>query len=116
MAISQGLASSDTSLLASFLQVLVMSEGDKWLISSSHKIALAIRSGPAGKPVESAEKLVDKWVSRELKKSQVAAVGEYTGNAVADLVVLGLWSVVTDAVKGEVIPLYFFARDDRVTK
>lgn len=93
-----------------------MSEGDKWLISSTHKISLALRTGPSGKPVSSAEILVDKWVSRELKKSQIAAVSEYTANAVGDLILLGLWSVVTDTVVGDPLPLYFFARDNRMTQ
>ncbi|ORY89381.1 hypothetical protein BCR35DRAFT_300542 [Leucosporidium creatinivorum] len=117
IAISHGLATRDNSLLASFLQVIIMSDGDRWILDSTHKVALALRSGPGGKPVESAGKIVEKWMGRELKASEIASVGEYVANATGDLVLLGLWSIVTDKVlDGEPIPLYFFARDDRITK
>jgi hypothetical protein len=116
IAISQGLVLQDTVLLASYLQTIVMSEGDKWIRKASHQEALALRAGPSGKPVEAAEKMLAKWMSRELKKSQIAAVQEYISNATGDLVLMGLWSVVTDAVKGEELPVYYFARDDRISK
>lgn len=117
LAISHGLATSDTSLLASFIQVSIMSEGDKWLLTSSHSIALALRAGPKGRPVHAAATAIDKYVSRELKSSQVASVDEYIANATGDLVLLGLWSVVTDKLMHAApVPLYFFARDDRTVK
>ncbi|SCV71867.1 BQ2448_4561 [Microbotryum intermedium] len=117
LAITQGLISEDTSLLASFLQVIVMSEGEKWLQKAGHDVALACRAGPPGRPVSAATTLIDKWVSRELQKTQIAAVGEYVSNSIGDLVLLGLWSIVMDILpKEEMMPLYFFARDDRMTK
>ena len=94
-----------------------MSSGDKWVISASHTVALALRAGPSGKPVATAERLVDKWVGRELKQKEIASVGEYLANLTGDLVMLGCWSVATDKVlHGEAIPLYYVARDDRVLK
>lgn len=117
IAISHGLALKDSSLLASFLQVIIMSEGDKWLADSSHKTALALRGGATSKPVESAGKLVEKWMGRELKAGEIAAVSEYVANATGDLILLGLWSIVGDKLlSAEPIPLYFFARDDRISK
>ncbi|GAA5894617.1 hypothetical protein JCM5296_002907 [Sporobolomyces johnsonii] len=117
IAITSGLDSGDTSLLASFLQVIVMTEGDRWLVASSHTLSLAFRTGPAAHPVETAKGIMHKWVSRELKARQVAAVEAYVDNAVGDLCLLGLWSIVQDQVpRAESIPLYFFARDDRIHK
>ncbi|KAK4054538.1 hypothetical protein OIV83_001032 [Microbotryomycetes sp. JL201] len=117
IAITHGLATSDTSLLSSFLQTIIMSEGDRWIQSASHTVALALRRGPQGRPVHTATSLVNKWVGRELKQQEIASVSEYLANAAGDLVLLGCWSVVTDKVlNGEPIPLYYFARDDRILK
>jgi len=120
IAVSSGLSDSahdhnSTSLLASYLQILVMSD-PAWLRAASHKVALAARGGRAGRPVAEAEGLVDKWVKRELKEKQLAAVEAYVGNAVGDLVLVGLWSVVTDSVQGGELESWFFARDDRMAK
>ncbi|GAA5822165.1 hypothetical protein JCM10212_002975 [Sporobolomyces blumeae] len=117
IAITASITGNDTSLIASFLQTIVMSEGNRWLVSSAQTLSLAFRSGPAAKPVSTAVSIMTKWVSRELQAQQVAAVGEYTANAVGDLCWLGLWSIVTDQVRDvEPVPLYFFARDDRILK
>ncbi|GAA5984101.1 hypothetical protein JCM10908_006051 [Rhodotorula pacifica] len=107
----------DTSLLSSFLQVIVMLEGTKFLQSSMATLSLALRYPQASKPVAAAQKLMLKWVSRELADRQVASVEEYIANAVGDLVLLGIWSIVQDQLPGaDSIPLYFFARDDRIQK
>ncbi|KAI5481734.1 hypothetical protein MNV49_000011 [Pseudohyphozyma bogoriensis] len=115
LAISYGIASSQTDLLASYLQVIIMSEGDKLIAESAQKVALALRTGPQGRPVGAARELLEKWVSKELKEQEVAAVGEYLNNATGDLVLMGLWFVATDEIPGEAIPTYYFARDDRIT-
>lgn len=72
-----------TDLIASLFNLIVMIEGDKWILESSHLIALALRSGPSGRPVHSAISLVEKWVGREIKKaSQIASVqGQCQENA-----------------------------------
>ncbi|KAM0791285.1 hypothetical protein ACM66B_005759 [Microbotryomycetes sp. NB124-2] len=117
IAITHGLATSDTSLLSSFLQTIIMSEGEKWIQSSSHNVALALRQGPQGRPVHTAQSLVNKWVGRELKQQEIASVSDYLANATGDLVMLGCWSWLTDKVlNGDPIPLYYFARDDRILK
>ncbi|BGP16638.1 hypothetical protein JCM10213v2_004640 [Rhodosporidiobolus nylandii] len=113
-------SSADTSLLSSFLQVLLMLEGSRFLQSSAQTISLALRSKPAvGQPVSSAQTLLLKWVSRELKERQIASVEDYLANATGDLVMLGLWEHVLDGLplgKVEAVPLYYFARDDRILK
>ncbi|GAA6050309.1 hypothetical protein JCM3770_002956 [Rhodotorula araucariae] len=107
----------DTSLLSSFLQIVVMLEGTKFLHASTQTLSLALRAPLASKPVETARRAMHKWVSRELKEKQVASVEEYLANATGDLVLLGLWSIVTNQIREtEEIPLYFFARDDRIQK
>ncbi|GJN90896.1 hypothetical protein Rhopal_003910-T1 [Rhodotorula paludigena] len=119
IAITASLSSheNDTSLLSSFLQVIVMLEGTKFLHSSTQTLSLALRTPLASKPVETARGLMLKWVSRELKERQVASVDEYLANGTGDLILLGLWSVVQDQLPAaEPVPLYFFARDDRIQK
>ena len=107
----------DTSLLSSFLQVIVMLEGNKFLQSSTATLSLALRTPQASKPVSSAHQLMLKWVSRELAAAHIASVEEYLANAVGDLVLLGIWSIVQDQIRAaESIPLYYFARDDRIQK
>lgn len=108
----------DTSLLSSFLQIIVMLEGTKFLHSATQTLSLALRTPLAAKPVATAQALMLKWVSRELRDKQVASVDEYLANGTGDLVLLGLWSVAQDQVgrEAEEVPLYFFARDDRIQK
>lgn len=110
---------SQTELLSSYLQVIIMSEGEKFVVESAQKLSFALRSGGSvGKPVESAEKLVGKFVEREVKNNMLAAVEDFIANAVGDIVLLGLWGIVTDTFPSEteVIPVHFFARDDRILK
>lgn len=107
----------DTSLLSSFLQVIVMLEGNKFLQSSTATLSLALRTPQASKPVSAAHQIMLKWVSRELAAAHIASVEEYLANAVGDLVLLGIWSIVQDQIRAaESIPLYYFARDDRIQK
>lgn len=109
-----------TDLLSSFFNLIIMLEGNKWVLESSHLIALALRSGPSGRPVHSASELVEKWIGRELKKAnQIASVQEWMANSVCDVISLGLWSVVGDrdfAAAEDPIPPWLFARDDRVSR
>jgi hypothetical protein len=50
--IDYGLQSSQSDLLASFLQTLVMSEGDIWIQEQVKLIGTALRQGPSARPVE----------------------------------------------------------------
>ncbi|KAI6034219.1 hypothetical protein BKA83DRAFT_4186706 [Pisolithus microcarpus] len=103
------------SSLPSFLQTLVMSEGDKWVRAQIHTVSIALRSGSAGKPVSTAEAAVRKFATRELSRADaIAALEDYIANATVDLLLLSTWSMALDSITGEPIPLYYFARDDRV--
>ncbi|KAG8960062.1 hypothetical protein FRC03_007107 [Tulasnella sp. 419] len=116
LAIDGSLQLHQSDLIASFLQTLVMSEGDRWLTNQIHTISLALRvpDGSEGKPVETAGDAVRSFATRELGKVQgIAALDDYVANATADLVMMAAWSIVLDSIDGEPIPNYYFARDDR---
>ncbi|KAG5734981.1 Gluconolactonase, partial [Termitomyces sp. T112] len=51
-AIDEGLSKLRTGLIASFLQTLVMCEGDRWIRDQITTLSYALRAGAAGKPVE----------------------------------------------------------------
>jgi hypothetical protein len=77
LAIDYGLQSSQTDLLASFLQTIIMSEGDKWLLNQINSIGLALRAIPEeGKPVAAAETAVRAFATKELGKSAAIAALE----------------------------------------
>jgi hypothetical protein len=77
LAIDYGLQSSQSDLLASFLQTLIMSEGDRWVWSQVTYVGLALRSTPGeGKPVETAEMAVRAFATRELGKAAAIAALE----------------------------------------
>ncbi|KIM27520.1 hypothetical protein M408DRAFT_329967 [Serendipita vermifera MAFF 305830] len=116
LAIDYGLQSSQSDLLASFLQTLIMSEGDKWVWSQIMSVGLALRSIPGeGKPVETAELAVRAFATRELgKAAAIATLEDYIANATADLLMMASWNLASQSVGGEPIPTYAFARDERV--
>jgi len=117
LAIDYGLQQSQSDLVASFLQTLIMSEGDKWVVAQVSNISLALRAGTSGKPVQTAESAVRSFATKELgKAAAIATLEDYVANATADLLLLGAWASAVDLVKGESIPTYYFARDDRVYK
>jgi len=115
LAIDFGLAKSQVDLTASFMQTLIMSEGDKWVLEHSIAVARMLSSDYSGKPVQEAEAAVRHFATRELGKAElIASLEDYVANATADLVILGAWSLVLDTIRAEPIPSYYFARDDRV--
>jgi hypothetical protein len=73
LAIDYGLAKSQSDLIASFLQTLIMSEGDKWVMAQAASVSLALRGGTAGKPVTTAQSAVRKFATKELGKAGVIA-------------------------------------------
>lgn len=73
LAIDYGLHKSQSDLIASFLQTLVMSEGDKWVRAQVSTVSLALRSGTAGKPVSTASAAVRKFATKELSKADAIA-------------------------------------------
>ncbi|KAG6918932.1 hypothetical protein DXG01_010587 [Tephrocybe rancida] len=117
LAIDYGLAKSQSDLTASFLQTLVMSEGDKWVWAQVSTISHALNAGTAGQPVKAAESAVRRFATKELGKADlIAALEDYVGNATSDLLMLAAWSNVLATIQGEMIPFYYFARDTRVYK
>ncbi|KIM68615.1 hypothetical protein SCLCIDRAFT_1208810 [Scleroderma citrinum Foug A] len=115
LAIDYGLYKSQSDLIASFLQTLVMSEGDKWVKSQISTVSLALRSGTVGKPISTAEAAVRKFATKELSKADaIAALEDYVANATIDLLLLSAWSMALESIDGQPIPFYYFARDDRV--
>ncbi|KAG2135919.1 uncharacterized protein EDB93DRAFT_1170271 [Suillus bovinus] len=115
LGIDYGLYKSQSDLVASFMQTLVMSEGEKWIRAQVSSMSLALRSGNAGKPVSTAEAAVRKFATKELSKADaIAALEDYVANATTDLLLLGAWAIALEAIEGEAIPVYYFARDDRV--
>ncbi|KAI5124842.1 hypothetical protein M0805_007276 [Coniferiporia weirii] len=117
LAIDYGLQSSQSDLIASFMQTLIMSEGEKWVSNQTHNVALALRAGTEGRPVHAAENAVRSFATKELGKADlIAALEDYISNATADLLAMAAWSCVLDTVKADPVPTYYFARDDRVFK
>lgn len=76
LAIDYGLQQSQSDLVASFLQTLIMSEGDKWVVAQAVNTGLALRAGTAGKPVQAAMSAVRSFATRELGKAAVIATLE----------------------------------------
>ncbi|KAJ8523554.1 hypothetical protein ONZ45_g64 [Pleurotus djamor] len=101
LAIDYGLAKSQSDLIASFMQTLVMT----------------LRAGTAGKPVNTASSAVRRFATKELGRADlIAALEDYVANATVDLLMLAAWSWVAETLDVEPIPTYYFARDDRVYK
>lgn len=112
VAINESLHTRQTDLISSYLQVILMTEGDAWLLKQTQLLALALRQGRHGKPVQTAQDAVRKFATNELKSiDKLASVEEYTANATIDLVLMGLWSIVCDVVGGKALPLYQYARE-----
>lgn len=129
LAIDHSISQDQTALLASYLQVLVMSEGSPFLESAIEDVAHCLKSRSEGgaDPVARARSQVMQFVTDSLrhKSDKVASVKDYIANAQGDLVLMALWRLVKLG-KGQVegdgevqdlandLPGFFFARDDRV--
>lgn len=117
LAINEGLAKSQSDLIASFMQTLIMSEGDKWVYSQASTVSRALNTGTEGKPVRVAGEAVRKFATKELGKADlIASLEDYVANATADLLMFGAWANVLQSIKGATMPSYYFARDDRAYK
>ncbi|KAJ7068185.1 hypothetical protein C8F01DRAFT_1117211 [Mycena amicta] len=117
LGIDYGLSSQASDLTASFLQTLIMSQGEPWVYGQAANIALALRAGTEGQPVKTADAAVRKFATRELGKADlIATLADYIANATADLLMLGAWSTASEILGVEQIPTHYFARDDRVYK
>ncbi|KAH9966128.1 hypothetical protein BC827DRAFT_1265183 [Russula dissimulans] len=115
VAIDYGLQSSQVDLLASFMQTLVMSEGDDWIQEQMKLVATALRQGPSACPVEIARTSVKRVATHALGKAPlIADLEDYISNATLDLLMMAAWRLALESFHGESIPTYYFARDDRV--
>ncbi|KAI0347066.1 hypothetical protein BDW22DRAFT_1351411 [Trametopsis cervina] len=115
LAIDFGLQTHQSDLIASFLQTLIMSEGDKWVSQQAVTIAGLLREGNEAKPVNNAQSTVRRFATKQLGRADaIAALEDYIANATADLVMIGAWHCALDNIEAEPIPTYYFARDDRV--
>lgn len=76
LAIDLGLAKSQSDLTASFMQTLVMSEGERWVRDQASNVSLALRAGTTGKPVETASAAVRRFTTKELGKASLIAALE----------------------------------------
>ena len=123
LAMDHSIATDQTRLLASYLQVLVMSEGTSFLLHAIADVqhALASRSSD---PVNQARTAVLQFITDGLrhKSDRVAAVRDYVDNATGDLILMAVWDLIKlptgkahESSLTEPLPLYFFARDERVT-
>lgn len=107
MAIDNALLPAQQShLLASYLQVLIMSEGDAWVHRAAHDVGLLMRSDKS-QPAAEAEDRVRRFSTRELRgvPGGVNEVEEYIANAAVDLVILAAWGVAAGQIGAEQLPV-----------
>ena len=99
-------SASAPHLLSSYLQVLIMSEGDIFLHRTINDLTLLLRD-PQSKPVEAAEKTVRSFCTKELRGVQggVGDVEEYIANATLDLCIMSAWSLAASQVDMERLPV-----------
>ncbi|KAK8850367.1 hypothetical protein IAR55_004285 [Kwoniella newhampshirensis] len=114
LAIDHSLHSSSPHLLSSYLQVLIMSEGDSFLHRAVYELTLLLRD-PHSRPVLEAETMVRRFCTKELRgvAGGVGEVEEYVANAALDLVIMAGWSLVAGQVGLDNLPTHTFARDLR---
>ncbi|KAG6825389.1 hypothetical protein H0H92_003856 [Tricholoma furcatifolium] len=81
-AIDEGLAKLQTGLIASFLQTLVMCEGDRWIRDQIMTISFALKGKGAENPVEVAGSVVRRFCTTNLQNADlIADVEDYTSMA-----------------------------------
>jgi hypothetical protein len=73
LAIDEGLAQHQSDLISSFMQTLIMSEGDKWVWAQVNTISLALNAGAEGQPVALAGSAVRSFATKRLGKADLIA-------------------------------------------
>ncbi|KAL9940202.1 hypothetical protein V8E36_000907 [Tilletia maclaganii] len=142
LAIDSSLFKDQTSLLSSYMQVLIMAEGVGWVKDSTESVQRALESHIRGvgsadgtlpsNPVNVANDCVMQFITVNLrsKKERASSVNDYIANAVGDLILNALWQMnllkpseispeAKDSLNPDLwtpIPAYVFARDERVTQ
>lgn len=127
LAIDSSVLRDETSLVASYIQVLVMSEGTPWLLHTVHNVVhelygwaggTRVATGVVPQPINVARDAISAFLTANLRTRRrneqyiVAAVEDYTANATGDLVLLALWTALPGA---DELPYFAFARDERVS-
>lgn len=105
-ALATATGTSQSNLLSSYMQVLIMSEGDSWIHRSTHDLGLVLRS-PDSSPLAEAESMVRKFATKELRgvTGGVSDVEDYIANATLDLVIMAAWSVAATQMDVEPLPV-----------
>ena len=96
---SHSLATDQTQLLSSYVQVLFMSSGTSFLIDSVTSLCSSLRtclSSPPGThacdPISESREMILQFVNQGLKKrDKVAAVKDLVDNASGDLALMAAW-------------------------
>jgi hypothetical protein len=95
--------------LASYVQTLVMSEGDTWLREVVETVAREVGAGRLNDALGHAERAMQRFLVDALKKGGGAEVEDYRLNATTDLLMMGCAHAL-----GKPIGVHCFARDRRV--
>ncbi|KAK0548072.1 hypothetical protein OC845_003767 [Tilletia horrida] len=140
LAIDSSIFKDQTNLLASYMQVLIMSEGLGWVADSTESVQRALENHIRGvssgegqvssNPITVANDCVMQFITVNLrsKRDRVSSVNDYVSNAVGDLILAAFWQMVLlrpsevapeakESMSPDLfspIPGYIFARDDRV--
>ena len=109
LAIRFALAHHVHAALASYVQTLVMSQGDAWLQETVRAIATAVAKGPMRDALGHAERAMQRFIVDALKDGGVMEVEDYRLNATTDLLMMGCAQAL-----GDPIGVHCFARDRRV--
>ncbi|KAI0049626.1 hypothetical protein FA95DRAFT_1556719 [Auriscalpium vulgare] len=117
-AISRGNDLSITDLIPSYVQVLVMIEGNRWIKQTVAHVAEALRYGHERHPVARAESAVRSFADYQFGKSLfLAALEDFIANAAVDLLMMAAASIVRETIQGYPIPpANGFARDNNIYK
>lgn len=94
------------ALLSSYLQVLIMSEGDTWVHKAVYEVSLLLRD-PSATPVKAAEAMVRSFCTKELRGAPggIGDVEEYIANAALDLVIMAAWSLAINQISADALPV-----------
>lgn len=68
LAIDASLNTNQTDLISSYLQIIIMSEGEKWIWDQTQNVALALRAGKSARPVKTARTAVTNFATKQLRQ------------------------------------------------
>lgn len=113
VAIQFGIQNQCTNLLASYLQVIVMSEGQTWIEQCATSIGQTLVTSGARRALQVAADGVAQFVRHELSEETTnGALQDYIFNATTDLFLMGCLHAASQGERR--VPTHYFARDERV--